>query len=45
MKSEHNIWQDVKAGKLEPEKALAKLRKFIRGEETKTYRRVKRLVK
>jgi hypothetical protein len=45
MKSTLNTLQDVKTGKLTAEKALAKLKKIPGGEQTQTYRRIKRLVK
>ncbi len=45
MKSEMGIWASVKAGTMTLETAMAKIAKVLRYQETKTYRRLNRLVK
>jgi hypothetical protein len=45
MKSNLNLWQDVRAKKLDREKAMKKLEAIPGGTNTKTYRRLKRLEK
>jgi hypothetical protein len=45
MKSDLGIWASVKAGKLTIDEAFKMLTKILRYKETKTYRRVMRLVK